>query len=690
MNIRKLFLYVLVAGFLMTPAGAEVIFQAEPPPTPEKARLFELAPSPLSHDLLLRRFRSLAGNDNLRVERVPAPRGLAMRSGDLVIHRDATGTEFFANVGALGQPDADGKPPTREEIVRLADEFLSKHFPKSREGGSFELAGLDWHMSQEQDLRSGEISNPRAEEATAYMAYKLEDVLISGYSFQVVGEDVMRLIFGDGSVRGAISHIRNARPVGDPIPLLKYEEVRDELVKKLTEEAGASDAIVHRIEFGLFSRPGGEEQGFYQPAYVFYVSYFDKEVKAETAARIIPIPAIAREFMKEPLETPEDSSPQAGPDQIRWKAEPPQAIALLLPAVQKVRSASVGEDLRLRASQLQLDPSDIKETPRGLFLSDPKLEATLFLDANGAEFFGLVNKMFKEEPGKHPPLPEADAVEAALKWVDRFEGIDRRQLGNPVVRRLMNQAFDVEKQQLAEPTADEVIVEFDRVIVGLPEQKEPIPVIGHGGFVRVHMNNLGEVSGHHWNWARLGDITKLEEVIPFQSVLPEFERLLLSDLGRSVAEVRKIEFGFYERPEGFKQDFLQPAYLFTVEILDPETEQVTAKRLIPIPATPSLQEPLDDEIAAETPGSSEDARDGLAIPFKYGDVTADTEVDLKDVIVSLRVASGLEDTNDLSPAQMEAGRLSKPGENAWNSISLFDASRIIRSIFGLDDLSEGP
>src|SRR5690606_23287413 len=145
------------------------------------------------------------------------------------------------------------------------------------------------------------------------------------------------------------------------------------------------------------------------------------------------------------------------------------------------------------------------------------------------------------------------------------------------------------KQQPGDPTADEVIVEFPRQIP-VPGVKDPIPVIGHGGQLNVHMSNLGEVLGHKWSWGRLGQTLEPKPLRPFEEVKPEFERLLMSELNKSLGLVTKIELGLYERPEGFKQEFLQPAWLFTVEIVDPVSGETTAKRLIPLPATGELLE----------------------------------------------------------------------------------------------------
>lgn len=673
-GILHIALFSLVAG----PAGAYVTWQAEPPPTPKELPLLKVVPSPLSHDFALRRFRAYGGSADAVFLR--SPRGVAIRSGDYLFLRDATGTEFFGNTARMmAETPGEADPIADAAAVKAAQSFFSKTNP-----AMFEEAVVDrvrHLMNQTGDIETGRILPPTQDETIVVFKRQIKGVDVLG----PLGDGATVHVDNFGNIAGLKRTWRNVVTIDEKLPILPWTEVRSAFLRQMDQEMDPKrEAVVTGIRFGYFSRPEGQPQGYLQPAFLFDVVFPDPETRKSTGARHIALPAV--QALREPLELP-DRPPMAGdPSRIAIDVARPKlpGSAYLYSLVPDPVNLDV---LLSKARARSLSVDEVKLTPMGIVGLDTAKQVLLTFDANGAETFAFLERMMREKPGALPPIQDEVAWRRAHDHIGNFQDVKLDELGPAVFHHLMHQSGGTKGGDPEPPTQDETIVEFRRQI---PQRAaDPVPCIGPGAFYQVHVDNAGEVTGHNRMWRQLGEEVGLKELRPYAEIEGEFIRHLASELGRSSAKVRSIEYGYYFRGRGFRQDFLQPAVLYTVDIVDPETGEVISERSIAEPAAGDLLEPLEDPEASDVPPPEDGFRDTDAIPARFGDVNGDGNVNAVDVGEVLKMAAGLADSL-IPPAQFAAGDVAPSGTPMGDGqLTINDAERVLRSIFGLDDISGG-
>ncbi|HEY3414944.1 MAG TPA: hypothetical protein VGM51_18070 [Armatimonadota bacterium] len=672
----------ILGGALIGSAHASIIFQAEPPAAPTELPAVQLAPVHVSRQSLQMR----GGEFGIRSAVLgKTPRGLVLRAGSLILAQDLLGSEFFADTARfMAEAPGEAKPLPDTQVLTLANEALRKRIGRVS-FSEVDFEGFRHLNNQGQDLRSGQLSPPTQDETIVLFSR-----MINGYPVLPgggVGEHIQLHFDNFGALTGQQMMWRNAMSEPKPIPILPYTDVQNALIGRLKREMGNSlnDAIITRIQFGYFGRPEGQRQGWFQPAYLFTVELFNPEEKQTTAARLIPIPAIGPTDLREPLELPSLPSEQGSPAQVTFKATPPQ-LAGGLPTYEIVPNLVNVDTITVRARELGISSGTAKATPRGLSFSDGRY--LLALDPAGSELFSDTTRMLLEAPGQDPPQSDTAVLEIALGWLTKH-GVPSGELGAPVVRRLMHQVSDTIGGTPLRPTSDEAIVEYPRIV--RTATGAAIPAVGEGAFFQVHIDNLGQITGHHLLRRQTGKLLQTVDPRPITLIQDEFLRYLTSELGTSLAMVTDICYGLYFRPEGIQQAFAQPVLLYDVDIEDPVTGEVTAHRQIPVPAGQDLMEPLDDPADSIVPISADDLqfRDTEGIPVAYGDVDGDGSVTALDVALILRSAGGV--AGPLDPGAVAAGDVSPagfPGDDLMLQVD--DALRVLRSIYQLDNISNGP
>lgn len=678
--MMKHLLLILLGACGLGGARAEIIFRAEPPPLPAKTSIVPLARWPMSYATFHRRALELG----VRGEALRSPRGLAARSGSLIFQQDTMGGEAFADTDRLmaAEPGAV-QPLSDERAISVAQRYLREH-PGRVNVDETRVLRVSHLFNQSENLDSGRRSNATQDESIVILQRSLGGVPV--IPAEGSGDHIRIHVANNGDVVGRRQMWRNVRAAESPLPVRPYAEARGELVALLSQQMGANqrqDAIITRVEFGLYSRPEGEPQGYLQPAYLFRVELRDREEQQTTGARLIALPGVDPAALKEPLDLPPAPSDTGDPAKIVFRVEPPQLLGYL-PVIQIRPIAVTGVSIRQRASQLGLSQGRIRETPRGLGFSDDRL--LLYQNPQGTELFSDMSRMMAEAPGEGTPISDQRAISLATDYLNGLGDMDADELGVPVVRRLRQQTFDTKANKPGPETQDEAIVEFPRIhrIIRLVS----VPFIGPGAFARVHIDNAGKITGHHRVWRALSPESTMLKTRNTAAIQDEFKRQILSEMGQSIAMVTGIQVGLYMRAEGLDQGYAQPAMLYDVDLMDETTGMVTAHRQIPVPATDNLMEPLEDPDAQ--PGVTDPAlqstREADNIPLLFGDINDNGVLDLPDVLLCLRIVGGLSQPDTMR--QMVAGDVTPAGNPLGDGrIILTDAARILRGFMQLDDLN---
>jgi hypothetical protein len=338
-------------------------------------------------------------------------------------------------------------------------------------------------------------------------------------------------------------------------------------------------------------------------------------------------------------------------------------------------------------STTNLGPGRNKILLRGLLATDGTSNTVLYQDDRGTEFFGHMDRFLSETPGEGNPIPDAEAIRAAGNWLEGLGDMDKGEVGLPAVQHLFHQSFDLEKNVENPPTQDETIVIYPRQLPN-PKGQFPIPIVGQGTGLEIHVDNKGGITGHRRVWRNVSPTQETLEILPYAELENVFMRRLLPDLGDYVAKVTDIKFGYFGRPEGSEQGFLLPAVVYEVDLINPATAEITAHRQVAVPASRNQPEDLEDPAASGAPPAPDDTRSADTVPALYGDIDGDGDVDAADAALAMKMFGGMMDSL-IAPPLFTAGDVAPKGAPDGR-IAMNDSLRILRSIFQLDDISNGP
>jgi regulatory protein YycI of two-component signal transduction system YycFG len=189
-----------------------------------------------------------------------------------------------------------------------------------------------------------------------------------------------------------------------------------------------------------------------------------------------------------------------------------------------------------------------------------------------------------ERPGKSPALDEKKVLDIANRFLRENIGLKPEEF-NYVKTQYLHNAVQGPDGKPVE-TIDEAIAVFGRTI-------DKIEIVGYGGFVKVHFDNEGKVTGYQKEWRNWQPHKKSQRIKPYAAAKEEFMKLMQTRLkSGGYARVNSVTFGYFERGFLEEQKYLQPAYVFNTVYYDKETNQSVAARLEVIPAISELLEPL--------------------------------------------------------------------------------------------------
>jgi hypothetical protein len=215
---------------------------------------------------------------------------------------------------------------------------------------------------------------------------------------------------------------------------------------------------------------------------------------------------------------------------------------------------------------------------RMLFIS-PKTGSEMYIDSI---------KFMIAEPGKIPPLSREKVTDISKQYVEKMLKIDLKSAPFEKIRLLHNAVQGPDDTQPIE-TIDESIAQYSRKI-------GEFDVVGYGGFIRIHIDNEGTVTGFQkvWrNWKAYKDKVKVK---PYAEAKQEFTKRVMARLKKEgFAKVVNVSFGYFTRGFLQEQKYLQPAYVFDTAYYDTERKSTVARRLEVIAAGYDLPEPLEIE-----------------------------------------------------------------------------------------------
>jgi hypothetical protein len=225
----------------------------------------------------------------------------------------------------------------------------------------------------------------------------------------------------------------------------------------------------------------------------------------------------------------------------------------------------------------------LEETKFG-FVFRTGSHSVLVSPTTGAEMYVDSSRYMVERPGKLPALDEKRSLDLANRFMLENIGMNPEEFNHVKTQYLHNAVQGPDGK--AVETIDEAIAVFGRTI-------NKTEIVGYGGFVKVHLDNAGKVSGYQKEWRNWQLLKKSQRIMPYAAAKEEFMKLMQSRLlNGGYARVSDVAFGYFERGFLEEQKYLQPAYVFNTVYYDKTTNESVAARLEVIPAISELLEPL--------------------------------------------------------------------------------------------------
>ncbi len=226
---------------------------------------------------------------------------------------------------------------------------------------------------------------------------------------------------------------------------------------------------------------------------------------------------------------------------------------------------------------------NFEETKFGIVFRT-KTHAVLVSPATGAEMYIDSARFMVERPGKFPALEEKKVQELANRYVRDTMGMQPEEIKFVKTQYLHNAVQGPDGKPVE--TIDEAIAIFGRML-------DKVEIVGYGGFVKIHFDNEGRVSGYQKEWRNWKPFKKGQRIKQYAEAKEDFMTLMQTRLKNGgYARVSSVTFGYFERGFLEEQKYLQPAYVFNTVYYDKETNQSVAARLEVIPAISELLEPL--------------------------------------------------------------------------------------------------
>ncbi len=272
-----------------------------------------------------------------------------------------------------------------------------------------------------------------------------------------------------------------------------------------------------------------------------------------------------------------------------FKEKVPEALNIYIHKPQKWSDDSLYEKFR----KMNIDDKGKMEKNEMGYVYNAGSHFILISPETGAEMYADSARFMVEEPGKYPKMDEKSVMKLADRYIQETLKINPEN-----TRYLKTQYLHNAIQKLGgepEVTVDESIALYARNING-------IKIIGDGGFIRLHLDNTGYVTGYQKSWRNWQLHKKDYKIKPYEKAKEEYMKIMQSRLKKgNLARVTNIRFGYYERGLLEEQKYLQPAYVFTTKFYDRESKQSTAAVMEVIPAIDNLFEPIvvDEDLSKE-------------------------------------------------------------------------------------------
>lgn len=234
---------------------------------------------------------------------------------------------------------------------------------------------------------------------------------------------------------------------------------------------------------------------------------------------------------------------------------------------------------------------------------------TVTIDARGvayAEPSGWELRLFARSGGwryRHAARWQADAGGISLEIDDEeasrlaLDAIGRYALpSGPELERVQIQRLHVAHSERGGRNHEERIVGlrglFRRVLDGLPAE-------GPGGRTIVYCDGARELTGIDHLWRAIDSVYEpVRRLRPVEEALDEVRRRYGAGDGR--AEVVDIRLGYFELGWDEEQDYLQPAYVVSVQLVSPDP-RVRMNAVVPVAAAVNAVGPIEPPLRARAP-----------------------------------------------------------------------------------------